>query len=335
VYAHDFEYGPDLDTDEWLTFFDEIERLKIFRVKISGGEPFLRGDIFTLLDSLYSKPLRLSINTNATLIDEDAAKRLSGYVDKLDDIMVSLDGATPKTHDALRGSGAFETTLRGIQLLAKHVGNITAYATVTRLNFHELPAVAELARDLGIVGLKFNHLLLEGRGLVFQDELALGARETQHIIEELKRIREKFPFVSGTFFEMDEIFEGVRSLCSERCKEVDMPAGYITGCGALIDQCSIRPDGWAVPCDRLPELVAGKINETPLDKIWTESETFVDFRKRTQTPLESLETCRGCEFSPLCTGGCAASAYYSEGTIFARDPDCCYKRYREDLFDAR
>ncbi len=334
VYSDGFQYGHDLTTKQWLEFVDKIADLKVFRTKISGGEPFVREDIFDILDAIYSKPIRLSINTNATLISADIARRLSGYTDKLDDIMVSLDGAGPKSHNALRGAGAFEKTIRGIEHLVKYVGNITTYCTVTRLNFRELKEVIELASKIGVLSVKFNELLLEGRGLKFKDELTLNLKEKKETIDELKGLREEFPFISGTFFEMDEIFNNIESGLSEGTDGFDPKKNYLSGCGALIQECAIRPDGWVTPCDRIPEICAGNILETPLDVIWRESRTFTEFRKRFTTPITDLPTCRDCEYAFLCTGGCAASAFCSSGTTLARDPSCCYKLFKEDFTDA-
>jgi SynChlorMet cassette radical SAM/SPASM protein ScmE len=334
VYSDGFQYGPDLTKKEWLEFIDKIADLKVFRVKISGCEPFIREDIFEILDAIYSKPIRLSINTNATLISADGARRLSGYKDKLDDIMVSIDGEGPKSHDALRGAGAFEKTIKGIELLVKYVGNITAYCTVTRLNFRGLKEIIELVSKMGILSVKFNELLLEGRGLKFKNELTLNLKEKRETIDVLKELREKYPFISGTFFEMDEIFNNIRSGLSEGTDGFDPKRNYLSGCGALIQECAIRPDGWVTPCDRIPEICAGNILDTPLDIIWRESDTFTEFRKRFTTPITDLPTCRDCEYAFICTGGCAASAFYSSGTTLARDPSCCYKLFIEDSSDA-
>ncbi len=331
VYSDGFSYGPDLTTEQWLDFIDEIKRLKILRVKISGGEPFVREDFYDILDAFYSKPLRISLNTNATLIDEGAAKRLTKYIRKMDDIMVSLDGAGPSSHDLLRGSGAFKAALNGIKHLIRFGHDVSAYCTVTRLNFRELKAIAELAADTGISSVKFNYLLYEGRGLKYMEELKLDAVEIKRIVEELKEIRCDYPFISGTFFEMDEIFEGIRNINPDNLKNYDPNTHFLSGCGALKNQCAIRPDGWAVPCDRLPEITAGNILDTPLDIIWRESETFVEFRKRFTTPVTSLSTCRDCRYAPMCTAGCPASAYSAYGTMLARDPFCCYKLYTEEL----
>lgn len=328
VYSDRFDYEPDLATEQWLKFADEIADLKIFRVKISGGEPFVREDIFDILDSLYKKPLRISINTSGTLINEEKARRISEYLDKLDDIMVSLDGAEPGTFDALRGQGAFEKAVPGIAHLVRFVGKICAYCTVTRHNFRELRKIAKLANEIGITSIKYNELLPEGRGLKYQKELQLDPGEKTRVIEELREIRKEFPFISGTYFQIYDIFEKIRSVSPEELKNMEPGQNPLSGCGALTSECAVRPDGWATPCDRLPELRAAKILETPLDIIWRESDTFAEFRKRFTTPIASLSTCHNCEYAPLCTGGCPASAYPVYGTTLAGDPSCCYRIHK-------
>lgn len=329
VYSPDIEYGPDLSTEQWLAFIEEIARLKVFRVKISGGEPFVREDIFTLLDALYDHPIRLSINTNATLIDEAAARRLARYTDRLDDIMVSLDGSCAQSHDALRGPGTFDRVVRGIRRLTEHVGKVTAYCTVTRLNRDELPRILELSRSLGIVSTKFNELLPEGRAVANGADLHLSRSERIDVIDQLREMKNTPGNVTGTFIEVDDIFDTIRENETYTASQDDQPPSFLDGCGALVRECAVRPDGWATPCDRLPTLTAGRILETPLDVIWRESETFTYFRSRFVTPLSSLPQCGDCPYAAGCTGGCPAGAYAEHGTIMAPDPACCYRLYRE------
>jgi SynChlorMet cassette radical SAM/SPASM protein ScmE len=330
VYADDLAYGADLSTDQWLSFIDQIESLKIFRVKISGGEPFVRPDIFEILDHLSCMPIRFSINTNAALIDEPAARRLASYGARLSDVMVSIDGASGKTHDALRGAGAFYDMVAGAAHLVRHVKRISAYCTVTRLNFRELSDVVRLASEIGIASVKFNDLILMGRGLKYRDELALSIDEERETTALLKTLKAAHPSISGTFLERDDIFDRIRSVTAEELSGWSAAQNSLSGCGALTKECAIRPDGWATPCDRLPELVAENVLEKPLEAIWRESEVFTEFRRRFFTPIRSLITCADCRYAPLCTGGCAASAYSAYGTTLARDPSCCYRLYEEE-----
>ncbi len=330
VYGKAHSYGPDLTTAQWLSFIDHIAHLKVFRVKISGGEPFAREDIFTILDHLSGKPIRFSLNTNAALIDEHAARRLQTYGTRLSDIMVSLDGGSEEVHDALRGPGAFRDTIRGLGYLVERIGRISAYCTVTRLNIGHLVEVARLADELGLDGVKFNDLISLGRGHDNQGKLGLSGDQRRDAIPYLKEIKETYPSISGTFLEVHDIFDRIRSECMKSARDDDTGINYLSGCGALRTECAIRPDGYATPCDRLTELVAGNILDTSLDTIWSKSAVFREFRRRFVTPITSLSTCADCRYAPYCTAGCAASAYAVSGTTLARDPSCCLRLREEE-----
>ncbi len=336
VYGDGLSYGPDLTTSQWLSFIDHIADLKVFRVKISGGEPFARQDIFTILDHLFSKPIRFSLNTNAVLIDAGAAGRLRRYGEKLSDVMVSLDGGTEQVHDALRGPGAFRAMEEGLGHLVRQIGRVSAYCTVTRLNFRRLEEVVRLAGELGIRGVKFNELITLGRGHDNRGELGLSAEERREVTASLRELKEANPTISGTFLEIEDIFATIRSVCAEKENPADADINCLSGCGALRTECAIRPDGFATPCDRLTELVAGNVLDTGLDEIWRKSPLFQEFRARFVTPVASLPTCTDCRYAPYCTGGCAASALAASGTTLARDPSCCLRlREEEDSYASR
>ena len=330
VYGKAHTYGPDLTTSQWLSFIDHIADLKVFRIKISGGEPFAREDIFTILDHLSQKPIRFSINTNAALIGEGEARRLEAYGTRLSDIMVSLDGGSEEVHDALRGPGAFKEMIRGLGYLSERVGRVSAYCTVTRLNFRHLDGVARLAGEFGISAVKFNDLITLGRGHDNLEKLGLSGSERRETAGRLGEIREAYPSVSGTLFEVREIFDSIRSAHEQSAGGSCATVNYLSGCGALRDECAIRPDGYATPCDRLTDLVAGSILDTGLDVLWSTSAVFREFRKRFTTPITDLATCTDCAYAPYCTAGCAAGAYAASGTTIARDPSCCLRLAEEE-----
>ncbi len=69
-YANEMHDRPDLPLKEWFTFFDELGRLAVRTLTLSGGEVFVRKDLFDLIDSIIEKRMRYSILTNGTLISE-------------------------------------------------------------------------------------------------------------------------------------------------------------------------------------------------------------------------------------------------------------------------
>lgn len=320
----DAPLGADLSTEEWISFFDELQRLKVFRVHISGGEPLMRPDFFHLMDDLARRPLRICINTNATLVDGPAAKRLASLA-RLDEIMVSLDGSCPEVHDRVRGPGSFEKMKRGVKLLFDEGIPLSFYCTVTRLNLEDLPKIAGFAMRLGVSGVKFNDMIMSGRGLVHRADLKVPPQELMHAAKRLERMnREGRGAASGTILDMKDLFSG----CESASRDRGLGSNTLSGCGALNDECSIRPDGGITPCDRLPHLVAGDVREGRLGEIWRESPLFKEFRARREVELASLAWCKGCPYTAGCTGGCPAIAYPFTKDFLAPDFSGCYLRFK-------
>jgi SynChlorMet cassette radical SAM/SPASM protein ScmE len=313
----------DSDTQSWLGLFEELAELKVFRLRLSGGEPFMREDIWQLLDRIGTLPMRLAINTNATLIDTEAGERLK-KLEKLDEIMVSLDGSCPWTHDPLRGEGSFVKVRAGIENLAHSRLPLALYCTVNRHNLKDLAQIAALANGWGIASVKFNDLLPEGRGLVYYRDLALSREEWEEALAVLRDLRRRYGMgISGTILDQGEMYEAVRGMASR--PEQPQRSNLLSGCGALNQECAVRPDGWITPCDRLPGLKAGHIRERRFGEIWRTSDVFVRFRKRREVLLSDLEECRDCPYHHACTGGCPATPYALYGKVIARDPLGCYR----------
>jgi MoaA/NifB/PqqE/SkfB family radical SAM enzyme len=122
-------------------------------IGFTGGEPLLRKDIFELLR--YTKELGMiaHLNTNGFFLDDDnIEKLLEAQVDSLN---ISLDGASSKTHDALRGfAGAFDkvvAAVKKINLLRQKRNNpirLKLVAVINDRNIDEVPAFIRLAAGL-------------------------------------------------------------------------------------------------------------------------------------------------------------------------------------------
>ena len=122
-------------------------------VVLTGGEPFLRRDIFDIVGRAVSAGVRVEAVSNGSLIDEAMAERIvsSG----LENIAVSLDGALPETHDYFRGKGAFDAALSAVRNLAaakKRFGRgpqISVWSTIMKENIPELSRIPALVVSEG------------------------------------------------------------------------------------------------------------------------------------------------------------------------------------------
>ena len=122
--------NDDLPLSLILRLIDEMQEHHCGSATLSGGEPLLHPEIRTLLD--YAAPkIKLQLLTNGTLIDREWAEFLAQTISS---IQISVDGSTHETHDAIRGDGAFERTMRAVECLqnAGLAESITLSATIMK-----------------------------------------------------------------------------------------------------------------------------------------------------------------------------------------------------------
>jgi MoaA/NifB/PqqE/SkfB family radical SAM enzyme len=66
--------AKEFDTAEWLAFIEKLKEYRVFKISLSGGEIFLRDDIFILLKKLRDNRMhKITLLTNGTLITEEIA----------------------------------------------------------------------------------------------------------------------------------------------------------------------------------------------------------------------------------------------------------------------
>jgi putative metalloenzyme radical SAM/SPASM domain maturase len=146
-----------------LPVFPELESVNVIGI----GEPLLNDNIIEMI-RLGKKHLppkgTFSITTNATPIDDRMAKELvsSG----LDDVVVSVDGATPKTFNAIRKKATFNEVMSNIERLNKakkelkrKLPRLGFEFVAMKRNIQELPALVDLAAKHGVSFIIVTNLL--------------------------------------------------------------------------------------------------------------------------------------------------------------------------------
>ena len=125
---------------------DEALGMGVERFYVTGGEPFLRPDIYDLVHRVTDEGGReLIILTNATLFRGPKGAELSTLSRERVKFQVSIDGARPETNDPIRGDGTFTRALDGVRHLAGLGFEVSLTTVVTRENLaelHELPGIA-------------------------------------------------------------------------------------------------------------------------------------------------------------------------------------------------
>jgi MoaA/NifB/PqqE/SkfB family radical SAM enzyme len=108
---------------------------------ITGGEPLLWEGLFEALDYTFGIGYQsVFINTNATLLTAEIAKKIAAYKDC--SISVSLDGDQP-LHNRLRGEGSYRKTVSGIETVLDAGIELVIFTLARKSLMAALPHFAE------------------------------------------------------------------------------------------------------------------------------------------------------------------------------------------------
>ena len=121
---------------------DNADRLSS-TIMLTGGEPFIHKEIYSLLEWLCDKGASVEINSN--LIDVDLNK-IVNYKEVLGIISTSVDSSVPKVHNAFRGGWA--QTMSSIDFLVKNNIPFKTTTVITTQNYKQIDCTYDLIDSL-------------------------------------------------------------------------------------------------------------------------------------------------------------------------------------------
>ena len=135
----------EISFEEITEIVDEAVSLGALWCLITGGEPLLREDLFSLYSYMKKKGLLVSVFTNATLMTEEHVRLFQRYPPR--DIEVSVYGVTQETYERVtRRAGSYAAFMRGLALLLENGIKVRLKAMALRSNLHELPEITRFCR---------------------------------------------------------------------------------------------------------------------------------------------------------------------------------------------
>lgn len=305
-----------MPTNELTELIRRAKALGVSQFYFTGGEPFLRPDLFQLCSFAIAGGSNVTILTNGTLINKETVKWLNALPPGSVRLQISLDGSKPEVNDPIRGRGSFESILRGIGK-AVHVGLSPTVATVLLPeNLHDLPELPRLLHNLGVTT---HHLLYpHRRGRALQ---VLGQPSVVELTEAIFRAR---AMASELDLSIDNFSVLAARLHAPRFTQFDLST-------ACWDSLCVYSNGEVYPSAVFAghkALCCGNIRESSLEEIWRSSPTCQLVRS---TTLQDKSHCRACTIKFLCGGGDIEYAYFaSQANLLGLDPYC--ELYKEIIF---
>ncbi len=282
----------ELTTSQVNRILDELAGEKVFFLVLTGGEIFMRDDIFEIAYYARKKGFILRLFTNGTSITSKIADQIKEIYPQA--VEISMYGANASTHENItRIPGSFEKSINSFQLL-KERGITTVFKpTLMNQNFAEYDDMKRLAKELDAIPRFSIYITARNDG----DTTPFQYRLTD---DQIKEVYQQFTY--------DEIEP--EKICIERKKGTPCGAGTIT--------CSINPSGKVTPCVQLL-VEMGDLKEQAFREIWWESKELLRLRNLYVSDL----ICKDCELLPYCKI-CIGQTLLEDGSLTG----CCKESYR-------
>ncbi len=320
------EYPGELTWDQCRAVVDDLAQFGVPGVLLSGGEPMIHPRFHDLASYARGKGLRVTLSTNGTLIDREAAHCLKEL--GLAYVGISLDGIGA-THDRFRGrEGAFEKTVAAFRHCKAAGQKVGLRLTLSQSNVADLDRILDFIEAEDIDRVCFYHLVYSGRGGKVVD---VTHGETRVALDKIidrtaswaarGRPREVLT--------VDQPADGAYLHLRMQRENPARAAGMLellrwngggahgsgTGIGNIDTQGRVHPDQF------WQSLTLGNVKDRPFSEIWRDSsnETLTALRQRAGR-LEGR--CADCRFLGVCGGGFRVRAVQVHGNLWAPDPAC-------------
>lgn len=300
-------------------------------VDFFGGEPLMNWQVVVDL-TLYceaksresGKDIRLTITTNALLLDEEKTKFINQH---MKNCVLSIDGR-PEVHDYMRpgigGKGSYEAVSGRIKaFLAARTSKDSVYSehyvrgTFTRNNLDFSKDVKHMASDLGARQISVEPVVAkDGAGYEIRSEdLPQIEKEYEELAEYILAAKKTDDPVHFFHFIMD--MKGG-------------PCVYkrLKGCGVGAEYCAVTPDGDIYPCHQFAGDTAYRMGNVHDFKALLDEQGHLLPGKKAgdilipevrQIFIDRLmpkkEECKSCFARYHCGGGCAANSLHATGSL--------------------
>ena len=287
-------------------------------VRFTGGEPLCHPEWLEFVVSARTLGFSsIALQTNGMLFTDQQIDTLRDLDFAGLSLQISLDGVSGASHDLVRGRGAFDQVMEGIhRLAAGGLGpRVTLYFTEMRHNLEEIPALLELAEEVGAGGVVTGTLVASGRG-------GAGSTVAAPSPEQYLNLLQRFD-TDPHFRELYGKLGKVASLewhkggadRSEYCTFIENP--YLTARGRLYPCVLCHTDEYSVSSVFRKGLAAAYGEGAP---------RWRDLLEISRTRSETLKQCHDCPGCRSCSGGCMGRAWESCGNLLAVDDRCAVRR---------
>lgn len=305
-------HSSDVQFDDFVTIINKCTHFfPEYNLILTGGEPFKNDSFFKMLRYACSQVKYITVTSNGSFLFEDTV-HLKEYLAKGNVFLqLSLDGDAV-LHDAIRGTGAYDSVIRNILELRDYSNRIVISTTVGKDNFQDVLTLAKQLNNYQFHHWKVSPLQLNNP-LQIDDEI--NPSTWNRFVDKLLPLC-KFRVHIKKLFDFDLM---------RRYKNHNLTSS-IRNCGFGLNKFYISSDFNVFPCSCVTESVGNILNEN-LERI------YLRLRKIGTIIPKNNSVCSKCEYVNICNGGCPGYSYKCFGSYDMGDIRCpkvrlFYEKYK-------
>ncbi|MCP4501579.1 MAG: radical SAM protein [Deltaproteobacteria bacterium] len=289
--SHPRKYDA-LSPQEYDGLFAQLQEMGVLKLTVTGGEVFLRKDLFEILEYAAKRRFYIELYTSGTLVDEVKAAQLKEFVHE---VHISIYGANAEMHDGFtKGKGSFEKSVNALRLCKEQGLHTVMKSNIMTFNVDSLDDMMDLAESLG-ARFSFDPSI---RARMSGDEYPLSYQVSK---VDLATKVYNHPRLVAHFRQ-----NSAESLCDGHSLHDEKNVI----CSAAVNGLSVGAAGEVAGCNFFSSNI-GSVREQSLLDLWLESEDFDRIRKARFT---TLSKCNGCDVRAGCQP-CMAQAEIDEGDM--------------------
>lgn len=288
-------------------------------VQLTGGEPFMRGDLFELIERIAENGISVTdIYTNATLVDGAVIARIAdaGIRPRFH---VSYDGVG--THDIMRGvPGAEARTLSGMRALVEAGYPVIVTTSVDMNTLPALPATYDCLRALGVHAWGLGRPMAAGcaKHMIRLDDERF-ARACEDILVRWQRDQKPLTLGLEAFFS--------EATTPDMRHEIPAFDPGLFACESCRHHPHITNEGDLMPCpcyaDSAYRGQFGNLARMGWKDAWENRTLRLVMDVTKADVLDANPECAACEFLSECRTGCRVGALLAGNGLKGRDENVC------------
>jgi len=309
-----------LTTSEALRLCDDIGKLGLKSITLTGGEPLTRPDWHYIADRLQENGVTTDIMTNGWLLTEQLLDQANAV--GVDGFIISLDGDR-EVHDIMRRQGSYGRVINALEIIEQKGIRAEVITTVHRINFHNLSKIRKTLSEYNVKTWRINLALPMGNFAKHSDKIL----ETPQFNEVVDFINESISDDQITILPGDcfGYYSHKDSAVRKKSNGTRQSQAW-QGCDAGKRGFGILHNGDIIGCYYIRDkrFVEGNVREVPLSDIWNSKTSFAWNRVAVNGKLAGL--CGVCKYGDTCFGGCANLRLTMNGNVLSENRYCSYNQ---------